>query len=493
MTAFWRFSFQVSKNTSSNNLVNGLTNSSLWLYKLLYLGFFDKISSSKFIKNYMKPSLSSHFTALQPSAIRLAQIKFLQRKDKVKAINLAIGNVSLPMHPKMIKRMKNLCSKNSPFNKGVVPYSATQGFSETNQAFLNIIAGSGFSVKNLYSQITDGASQAMELVILGVCGPAGSLQKPLLLIDPAYTNYQMMAKRLGRSTITISRTLKADGKFTNPSLQKIEKIIKKYQPGALIVIPYDNPTGQLFTDEIIISLGKFCVKHNLWLISDEAYRELHYTKAKAVSIWGLTEKIVPGITGRRISLESASKVWNACGLRIGAIITDNQEFNKKAIAENTANLCPNVIGQYIFGALANINRPQLKLWFSQQRLYYSKMMKEFTGEIKRLMPKIIISEPQASIYSVIDVRNMVAKNFNCQDFAIYCATKGKIKLNSQSTTLLVSPMAEFYNPKSNSGRFQMRLAYVQSPEIMRKVPLLFKKLLEQFLTPSVSYRHNTGC
>src|SRR5207249_10405356 len=76
---------------------------------------------------------------------------------------------------------------------------------------------------------------------------------------------------------------------------------------ALPIFPYDNPTGQFFPQETLNQLGSFCVKHNLWMISDEAYRELFYTKGKTSSIWGIGEKEVPGITGRRISIERSEE------------------------------------------------------------------------------------------------------------------------------------------------------------------------------------------
>ena len=83
---------------------------------------------------------------------------------------------------------------------------------------------------------------------------------------------------------------------------------------------------------------------------------------------------MPGITGRRISIETAVKVWNACGLRIGALVTDNEEFHARAVAENTASLCSNVIGQYIFGALADESHADLQAWYAKQREYYRAML-----------------------------------------------------------------------------------------------------------------------
>jgi aspartate aminotransferase len=431
----------------------------------------------------MKPQMSAHFQSRKPSAIRLAQIRFMERTDNVTAVNTAIGNVSLPMHPAMQERMVNLKSDESPFKDGVVKYCPTVGYKETNQAFLNIIASSGCCTDGLYSQITDGGSHAMELVILGTCGPAGSGEKPLLLIDAAYTNYKAMAVRTGRSTVSVVRTLKEDGKFTLPDIQEIEKIIEKNRPGALVVIPYDNPTGHFYDLDTMIKLGKLCVKYNMWMISDEAYRELFYVEGNTSSIWRLSDESVPGITGRRISIETSSKVWNACGIRTGAIVTDNSDYNKKSIAENTANLCPNVIGQYIFGALANEKHEDLQKWYEELRSYYKKMMILLTKDLRKMLPGIIVSNPDASIYSVVDVRNIVDEDFDAQEFVLYCASYGSVDLNGKATTLLVSPMAGFYSIKEgekNPGKTQMRIAYVESPENMAKVPELFTALLKKY-------------
>ncbi len=133
-------------------------------------------------------------------------------------------------------------------------------------------------------------------------------------------------------------------------------------------------------------LAELCVKYNLRMISDEAYRELHYSSDATTSIWGITDQDVPGIEGRRISIETASKVWNACGLRIGALITDNKTFHEKAVAENTAALCSNSIGQYIFGALAHESKETLQAWYEKQRTYYFSMMKKLTQDFKEQLP-----------------------------------------------------------------------------------------------------------
>lgn len=428
------------------------------------------------------PQLSEHFKSRFPSSIRMAQIEFANRTDKVSVVNTAIGNVSLPMHPSMQKRMFNLQTE-GPFTKGIVKYTDTVGQEECNNAFLNIIASSGLETKGLYSQITDGGSQAMELLTIGLGGTAGTNESPLLLIDAAYTNYVSMAERLGRKTVSVTRTLKDDGRFTLPDINEIEEAIKRERPSALVVIPYDNPTGQFFSIETLAKLAELCVRYNMWMVSDEAYREFVYIDEKVSSIWAITNKEVDGIEGRRISVETSSKVWNACGLRIGALITDNKDFHEKAVFENTGNLCSNSIGQYIFGALAKESHKVLQKWYQTQRNYYQNMMLSFAQEIKKEIPDIIVSRPDASLYSVLDVRKVVKDGFKSLDFVMYCARLGRVDIDGESMTLLTAPMSGFYNIVAglpNPGKTQMRVAFVESPEKMKLVPKLFSKLLSQF-------------
>jgi aspartate aminotransferase len=429
------------------------------------------------------PAMSEHFQRRKPSPIRVAQLKYLERNDGTEDVNVAIGNVSLPMHPAMIERMRRLGEPGSPFEKGVVQYTITAGMPETRQAFVNILASSGLSTDGLHVQITDGASVGMELAVAGTCGAAGSPDRPLLLIDAAYTNYKAFANRLGRATVSVCRMLGDDGKFALPSFEEIEAVIERNRPAAMVVIPFDNPTGQFYEQESLISLARLCAKYNLWMISDEAYRELHYTGAPASSVWAITEEDVPGIRGRRISLETSSKVWNACGLRVGALITDNADFHRQAVAEYTANLCTSAIGQWIFGALAHEKHQDLREWYARQREYYREMLFAFTNDLKKRLPGVIVSSPDAAIYSVVDVRNVAAPGFDALDFVLFCAREGVVEVDGEALTLLTAPMAGFYNPPAgepNPGLTQMRISYVEPPERMALVPRLFAELFRQY-------------
>jgi aspartate aminotransferase len=430
----------------------------------------------------------------------LAQTEFAKRQDGVTAINVAIGNVCLPMYPAMHERLKSLGGEASPFAQGVVGYSETVGREETRAAFTKILEASGLPTANTYVQVTDGGSQAMELAILGVTGQmladgvsSNATQiadRPLLVIDATYANYAAFAKRLGRRTVSIHRSLNQDGTFSLPDLEVISETIHEHQPSALLVIPYDNPTGQLYTHQQLVQLARLCVANNMWLISDEAYRELHYGEEgqRSVSIWSLTEAEVPGITGRRVSLETVSKVWNGCGLRIGALISDNQQFWQQSVAENTSNLCSNVIGQYIVGALAHEKIDDMRAWFDQQRQHYKGLMTDFYEQMQIELPAAIVSQPQAAIYSVVDVRNMVPSTFSAEDFVLFCAQQGSVQIEQpdgtfKAMTLLAAPMSGFYQPQPgqpNPGKTQLRIAFVLDGQRMAYVPVLLKNLLRVF-------------
>ncbi len=421
----------------------------------------------------MAPNLSSHFENRLPSAIREAQIIFTQREDKneIQVVNLAIGNVSLPMHPAMQNRLNEMGEIR--FKDGVVKYTPSVGTDEAREAFLNIIGSEGVDTSHLYCMITDGGSQAMELMMLGVCGP--SSEKPLMLLDPAYTNYIEFGKRLSIPIVTANREISDDGTFEPLALDEIEKIITENAPGGLLVIPTDNPTGQFLNQRQLIDLAKICVNNNIWIVSDEAYRQLYYGEDGSSSIWKITEEDVPGITGSRISIESSSKVWNACGLRIGGLVTDNLDFHTKAVSEYTANLCANAIGQEIFGSLAHESHHDLNAWYQHQRNYYSGLIMPLRENLMKEIPGLIVSNPEAAIYFVIDFRNICADTFDSRDFVKYCASKGKVRIDDQEFTLLLAPMNGFYSDPKR-GKTQMRVAMVEPKDLIKNTPQILSGL-----------------
>ena len=430
----------------------------------------------------MSPSISDHYSKREPSSIRKAQILFQSRQDcsNIVVINLAIGNISLPMHPAMLKRLKSLGEPDSPFAKGVVQYTSSEGTAECKTAILNSInAELSLNIpQNINCVITDGGSQAMELMLLGVSGTSGG--EPIMVIDPLYTNYVEFAKRLSIPMVSLERNSNADGSFGDLDTTKIRKKISKDNPNGILIIPADNPTGLQMSQNAINEIAKICVEEDIWLVSDEAYRNIYFSGSGHSSIWQISNTDVPGILGRRISIESVSKVWNACGLRIGALVTDNKMMYQKVRSEYTANLCANVIGQYVFGAVAQMSSDEIIDWYSSQRVYYSKAIISLIKELKEELPGIILSSPGAAIYIVLDFKNITPSDFNVSKFIEYCSLNGKIKIKRKYYTLLLSPMKGFYNQKLK-GEKQARIALVEQESKMRMVPKILSRLLENYL------------
>ncbi len=430
----------------------------------------------------MSPNISEHYIKREPSAIRKAQILFDSRPDSldVEVINLAIGNISLPMHPDMLSRLKDIVKPDSPFSEGIVQYTKSEGTAECKAAILNSInAELSLPISdNVNCVVTDGGSQAMELMLLGVSG--SRCKKPIMVIDPLYTNYVEFAKRLSIPMVSLERNRNAVGSFGDINPVKIKKKIDEDNPNGILIIPADNPTGLQMSQNSINQVAKICVEKDIWLISDEAYRNIYYSDNGPSSIWQISNTDIPGIMGRRISIESVSKVWNACGLRIGALVTDNKIMHEKVRSEYTANLCANVIGQYVFGAVAQMSSSQIIDWYCRQRTYYAKVIDKLMKGLKDELPGIILTSPGAAIYIVLDFKNITPSNFNISKFIEYCSLNGKVRLKSKYYTLLLSPMEGFYNHKSR-GKKQARIALVESKSKMRIVPKILSRLLENYL------------
>ena len=430
----------------------------------------------------MSPSLSEHYINRQPSAIRKAQILFQSRADKheVEVVNLAIGNISLPMHSKMLNRLNRLGIPNSPFSNGVVRYSSSEGTEECKKAIINSISAE-IPNKNIYDLncvVTDGGSQAMELMLLGVSGTSGN--SPLLVIDPLYTNYIEFANRLSIPISSVIRQRNKAGSYEKLDLNEIQNKIDKENPNGILIIPADNPTGYQMSQETINEIAKMCVDKNIWLISDEAYRNIYYNNNGPTSIWNISNKVVPGIKGRRISIESVSKVWNACGLRIGALVTDNQVMFNKVRSEYTANLCANVIGQYIFGAITNLSRQEIVGWYKMQREYYLEIITDLVNGLEQELPGLIISKPKASIYIVLDFNRITPDDFNISEFIEYTAKYGISSFNNKKYTLLLSSMNGFFSNKIFDNKLA-RIALVEPKDKMKAVPSLLSSLLNNYI------------
>ena len=351
------------------------------------------------------------------------------------------------------------------------------GTKDARKAFLNVLSALNVDTSKLFINITDGGSSSMEIMMLGVSGP--SSKSPIMLLDPSYTNYIQFAQRLNIPIVTVERTMNKDGSFEKLNFKRIIWMIEKYKPSAFVVIPYDNPTGQFINQKTLCKIAEICVKTGTWLVSDEAYRPLVYGEQEESSIWKISLEDLPGIHSYRISIESASKVWNGCGLRIGGIITDNEEFHKKAISEYTANLCANTIGQNIFGTLAYESHDNIKKWYLTQIKYYERLFNLLKTGFDKEFPGLIISKPESSIYCILDFRNICTDKFDTEIFIDFCATKGAVKINQNLYTILLAPMNGFYK-LSKYAKTQLRLSLVESPDLLKITPKILYSLFNKF-------------
>ena len=436
---------------------------------------------------------SNFFNNIKPSGLRIAQTVFEKRvkadlkegRKPIEAINVAIGSVSLKTHPKLLERYLNPVDKD--LINGIWRYGETPGTDKANAVFIKIIKAflpEGVNPE-LYSIIQDGGSGAMRTAVLGLCGDAGKDERPLLVMNPTYTNYKAVTDELGRKIVAIERALDREGNFNDIAVEEIERAVKKYKPGALLIIPYDNPSGKLMRQKTINEYARICLENDMFIISDEAYRGLYYVDEEPPSIWRVTNKEVPGIEEAkiRISIESLSKTFNACGLRMGALVTDNEDFIEKASAANTTYLCPSIIDMHIAEALYDESYKDIRAWIKDLRDYYKDLLEYIYENLKKRLPKAIVSKPEASIYLVVDLRDMVDEDFDAEDFVMYCAKEGEVEIGGKRYTLLVSPMWGFYNviEGKNPGHTQVRIACVEPEDKMKLVPELFERLLMGYL------------
>jgi len=141
------------------------------------------------------------------------------------------------------------------------------------------------------------------------------------------------------------------------------------------------------------------------------------------------------------------------------------------------------LGQYVFGALAYEKHSDIQEWYKKQREYYRTMINDTCKSLRELLPGIIVSRPESSLFSVVDLRNIAKSNFNSFDFVLYCAKEGSIKVGDCFYTLLLAPMSGFYTvnkDKPNPGDMQLRIAYTEPPEIMNLLPYVFCELYKSF-------------
>ena len=293
---------------------------------------------------------------------------------------------------------------------------------------------------------SEAFAQAMQIV----CDPGDEI----IVIEPFYTNYQTFAFLNGITLRAVSTDIREG--FKIPGIEEFEKVVTPRTKAVLISNPC-NPSGKLFTKEEMLQIGEFCLKHDLFLISDEVYREFCYTDEPHFSAMS-----IPGMEQNVILVDSVSKRYNLCGARIGCIVSHNKDVMAAAMKYAQSRLCPPVLGQY--AAIGALDTPQS--YFDEVREEYIRR-RDCAVEALNAMPGVYSPKPMGAFYTVVEL-----PVDNAETFAKWLLCDYRV----DGQTVMITPAASFYKNREGKQN-QARIAYVlEVPELQRAMSILASAL-----------------
>jgi aspartate aminotransferase len=380
------------------------------------------------------PSISLKGRSMPASPIRkLVPFAEEAARKGIKVFRLNIGQPDIPTPDTALNALRNIRQK-------VLEYSHSAGNESYRRKLADYYNSIGINVSHSEILITTGGSEAI-LFALNSCTDPGD---EIIIPEPFYANYNGFATSAGVKIITVTSHIGND--FALPPIAEIEKKITPKTKAILICSP-NNPTGYLYSKEEISLLGDIVKKHNLFLFSDEAYRELCYDGTEHFSPMKLQ-----GIDENVILLDSVSKRYSECGIRIGALVTRNKEVISTALKFAQARLSPPGLGQIV--AEASIDTPAE---------YFTEISKEYTTrrnfmvEALNNIPGVYCPKPKGAFYAV--VRLPVD---DADKFAQWLLEK--FEYNNQ--TVMVAPASGFYSTPG-LGKDEVRIAYVLKIEDLK--------------------------
>lgn len=272
----------------------------------------------------------------------------------------------------------------------------------------------------------------------------------IIVIEPYYTNYQTFAFLNGITLKAVPTSIGDD--FRIPDISEFEKLVTDRTKAVLISNPC-NPSGKLFTREEMLAIGDFCKRHDLFLISDEVYREFCYTDEPHFSAMN-----IPGCEQNVILVDSVSKRYNLCGARIGCIVSHNKDVMAAALKFAQSRLCPPVFGQY--SAIGALDTPQS--YFDEVKQEYIRR-RNCAVDMLNKIPGVRASMPYGAFYTIAELPVEDA-----EDFVKWMLTDFRV----DSQTTMVTPAGSFYKTPG-AGRNQVRIAYVlEVPELKKAINIL---------------------
>ena len=275
------------------------------------------------------PSISNRGCAMPSSPIRkLTPLANDAKARGIKVYHLNIGQPDLPTPQKALDVMKTI-------DRSILEYSPSQGFLSLREKLVTYY--SKYNIRLVPDDIivTTGGSEAVLFAFLSCLNPGDEIIVP----EPAYANYMAFAVSAGAVIKSVPSSIETG--FALPPVEEFEKLITDRTKAILICNP-NNPTGYLYTRAEMNQIREIVKKHDLYLFSDEVYREFIYTGSPYISACHLE-----GIEENVVLIDSVSKRYSECGIRIGALVTKNEEVRKAVMKFCQARLSPPLIGQIV--------------------------------------------------------------------------------------------------------------------------------------------------
>ncbi len=390
------------------------------------------------------PRVSDRGRAMPSSPIRkLAPLADKAKQRGVKVYHLNIGQPDLPTPPEALEAIRNIDRK-------VLEYTPSEGIRSFREKLVKYYHRFNIDVEVEDIIITTGGSEAVTFAFMSCLDPGDEIIVP----EPAYANYEAFAIVAGAVIKSIAASI--DDGFALPPVEEFEKLITPKTKGIMICNP-NNPTGYLYTREEMNKIRDLVKKYDLYLFSDEVYREFCYTGSPYISAFHLD-----GIEQNVVLIDSVSKRYSECGLRIGALISKNKEVKQNVMKFCQARLSPPLIGQIAAEASLDAN-PEYML--SNYNEYVNR--RKFLIDGLNLINGVYSPIPMGAFYTV--ARLPVD---NADDFCAWLLDEFEF----EKQTVFMAPASGFYTIPGK-GIDEVRIAYV----LNRKDLAVCLKILEEAL------------
>ncbi len=393
------------------------------------------------------PQISQRGTLMPASPIR----KLVPLADDAKArgihvYHLNIGQPDLPTPQAAIDAIRNI-------DRSVLEYSPSQGYRSYREKLVGYYAKYNINLTADDIIITTGGSEAVLFSFLACLNPGDEIIMP----DPFYANYQAFAISAGAVIRTIPTTIEEG--FCLPKVERFEELINERTKAIMICNP-NNPTGYLYTRREMNQIRDLVKKYDLYLFSDEVYREFIYTGSPYISACHLE-----GIEENVVLIDSVSKRYSECGIRIGALITKNVQLRQAVMKFCQARLSPPLIGQ--IAAEASLEEPEAYTRDTYDE--YVERRKCLIDGLNRI-PGVYSPIPMGAFYTV--ARLPVDDS---EKFCAWCLSE----FDYEGETVMMAPASGFYTTPG-AGRNEVRIAYVLKKDDLQRALVVLQKALEAY-------------